>query len=121
MSVPVHLFRNGITTHWHKFTFPVLTALPLRNMSHVWGYLNSFELPSFTRPCGFRSYAYMFGCNLNEIESGDFAHYVSLGEFFYRNLKPGVRPVDISVLVSEAGDFLDTSVPYHRQIGQYSR
>lgn len=80
----------------------VLGALPLRNMSRVWGYLNSFELPVWIRPYGFRLYAYMFGCNLDEIEPSDLTHYASLGDFFYRKLKPGVRPVDNSVLVSPA-------------------
>ncbi|KAG6334912.1 hypothetical protein ID866_4173 [Astraeus odoratus] len=84
---------------WHVH---VLGALPLRNMSRVWGYLNSFELPVWVRPYGFRLYAYMFGCNLDEIEPSDLTHYASLGEFFYRKLKPGVRPVDNAVLVSPA-------------------
>ncbi|KAI6137302.1 phosphatidylserine decarboxylase-domain-containing protein [Pisolithus sp. B1] len=68
----------------------VLGALPLRNMSRVWGYMNSFELPIWIRPYGFRLYAFMFGFML------------VLGDFFYRKLKPGVRPVDNSVLVSPA-------------------
>ncbi|KAI5985073.1 phosphatidylserine decarboxylase-domain-containing protein [Pisolithus albus] len=80
----------------------VLGALPLRNMSRVWGYMNSFELPVWFRPYGFRLYASMFGCNLEEIEPSDLTQYASLGEFFYRKLKPGVRPVDNSVLVSPA-------------------
>lgn len=80
----------------------VLGALPLRNMSRVWGYLNSFELPIWIRPYGFRLYAYMFGCNLDEIEPDDLTQYASLGDFFYRKLKPGARPVDNSVLVSPA-------------------
>lgn len=75
-------------------------ALPLRNLSRVWGYLNSFELPVWIRPYGFRLYAYVFGCNLDEIEPSDLTKYASLGEFFYRKLKPGVRPVDNAVLVS---------------------
>ncbi|KAI5992969.1 phosphatidylserine decarboxylase [Pisolithus albus] len=80
----------------------VLGALPLRNMSRVWGYMNSFELPVWIRPYGFRLYAFMFGCNLEEIEPSDLTQYSSLGDFFYRKLKPGVRPVDNSVLVSPA-------------------
>ncbi|KAI6047005.1 phosphatidylserine decarboxylase-domain-containing protein [Pisolithus marmoratus] len=84
---------------WHVH---VLGALPLRNMSRVWGYMNSFELPVWIRPYGFRFYAYMFGCNLDEIDPPDLTQYASLGEFFYRKLKPGARPVDNAVLVSPA-------------------
>ncbi|KAF8833900.1 phosphatidylserine decarboxylase [Paxillus ammoniavirescens] len=80
----------------------VIGALPLRNMSRVWGYMNSFELPIWIRPYGFRFYAYVFGCNLEEIEPSDLTKYASLGEFFYRQLKPGARPVDNAVLVSPA-------------------
>ncbi|KAF9261424.1 phosphatidylserine decarboxylase 1 [Marasmius fiardii PR-910] len=80
----------------------VLGALPLRNMSRLWGYLNSLELPPWFRPIGFRVYAYAFGCNLDEIEPSDLRAYHSLGDFFYRKLKPGVRPVDNAVLVSPA-------------------
>lgn len=76
----------------------VLGALPLRNMSRLWGYLNSLELPPWFRPYGFRIYAFAFGCNLEEIDE-DLKTYRSLGEFFYRKLKDGVRPVDNAVLV----------------------
>jgi len=55
------------------------------------------------RPFGFKLYATIFGCNLDEIEFDDLHHYESLGEFFYRRLKEGSRPVDTSVpLVSPA-------------------
>jgi phosphatidylserine decarboxylase len=71
-------------------------------MSRVWGYVNSLELPVWFRPYGFRLYAFAFGCNLEEIEFADLSHYTSLGDFFYRKLKPGMRPVDKAILVSPA-------------------
>lgn len=77
----------------------MLGALPLRNLSRLWGYLNSLELPIWARPTGFRLYAKAFGCNLEEVEHGDLTRYASLGDFFYRRLKDGVRPVADSVLV----------------------
>ncbi|KAG6836529.1 hypothetical protein H0H93_007075 [Arthromyces matolae] len=80
----------------------VIGALPLRNMSRLWGYINSLELPIWFRPWGFRLYAFAFGCNLDEVETDDLTTYPSLGAFFYRKLKPGVRPVDPAVLVSPA-------------------
>ncbi|OAX41187.1 phosphatidylserine decarboxylase [Rhizopogon vinicolor AM-OR11-026] len=80
----------------------VLGALPLRNMSRIWGYLNSLELPVWIRPYGFRFYAYIFGCNLEEIDPDDLTQYASLGDFFYRKLKDGARPIDNAVLVSPA-------------------
>ncbi|EIW86063.1 phosphatidylserine decarboxylase [Coniophora puteana RWD-64-598 SS2] len=80
----------------------VIGALPLRNMSRLWGYLNSLELPVWFRPYGFRLYAFAFGCNLEEIEIEDLTRYRSLGDFFYRKLKAGARPVDNAVIVSPA-------------------
>ena len=80
----------------------VIGALPLRNMSRLWGYLNSLELPIWFRPFGFKLYALLFGCNLDEIEYSDLKRYASLGDFFYRRLKEGTRPVDNVALVSPA-------------------
>lgn len=77
----------------------VIGALPLRNLSRLWGYLNSFELPVWFRPTGFRLYSYIFGVNINEAEH-ELTHYKSLGDFFYRRLKPGARPIDDAILVS---------------------
>jgi phosphatidylserine decarboxylase len=59
-------------------------------------------LPIWFRPYGFQFYAFVFGCNLDEIEHADLTHYASLGDFFYRKLKEGVRPVDNAALVSPA-------------------
>ncbi|PPQ65607.1 hypothetical protein CVT24_011816 [Panaeolus cyanescens] len=84
---------------WHVH---VIGALPLRNMSRLWGYVNSLELPVWFRPYGLRLYAYAFGCNLDEIEPKDLREYPSLGAFFYRKLKDGARPVDPAILVSPA-------------------
>ncbi|OSD05725.1 phosphatidylserine decarboxylase [Trametes coccinea BRFM310] len=84
---------------WHVH---VIGALPLRNLSRLWGYLNSLELPVWFRPYGFRLYAWIFGCNLDEIDPPDLTQYRSLGEFFYRKLKDGARPIADSVLVSPA-------------------
>jgi phosphatidylserine decarboxylase len=74
----------------------VMGALPLRSLSQVWGYLNGLVLPVWFRPFGFKLYARIFGCNLEEMEEQDLTKYQSLGEFFYRTLKPGVRPIDTS-------------------------
>ncbi|EKM48385.1 uncharacterized protein PHACADRAFT_109032 [Phanerochaete carnosa HHB-10118-sp] len=83
------------------WTVHVMGALPLRNVSRVWGYVNSLELPVWARPAGFKVYAWIFGCNLDEVEK-DLKEYASLGDFFYRKLKDGTRPVADVILVSPA-------------------
>jgi phosphatidylserine decarboxylase len=54
------------------------------------------------RPFGFKLYARIFGCNLAEMKEQDLTAYKSLGEFFYRELAPGLRPVADAPLVSPA-------------------
>ena len=80
----------------------ILGALPLRNLSRLWGWLNSFELPEWLRPISFKFYAFLFGCDLTEIEPSDLREYPSLGAFFYRSLAPGTRPIADASLVSPA-------------------
>ena len=79
----------------------VLGALPLRSLSQLWGYLNGLVLPVWFRPTGFRIYAAIFGCNLEECAEQDLTKYESLGEFFYRELKPGARAIADAPMVSQ--------------------
>ncbi|KAG8896733.1 phosphatidylserine decarboxylase 1, partial [Tulasnella sp. 403] len=97
----------------------VLGALPLRNLSRLWGYLNSIELPLWLRPTGIRLYAWIFGCNLEEAEHSDLRKYASLGDFFYRRLKQGTRPIENASLVSPAdGTILHFGVIDNHRIEQ---
>lgn len=78
--------------------------LPLRTISRLWGWINSFELPGPIRVPILRSYARMFGCDLDEALMEDLNQYRNLGEFFRRSLKPGLRPIegDEDAIVSPA-------------------
>lgn len=84
------------------WTVYVIGALPLNAISRAWGWANNLTLPIWFRPFGFRLYAWIFGCNLDEMKDPDLTHYKSLGEFFYRELKDGARPIQDAVLVSPA-------------------
>ncbi|WWC63389.1 phosphatidylserine decarboxylase [Kwoniella dejecticola CBS 10117] len=79
----------------------VLGALPLRSLSQLWGYLNGLVLPVWFRPFGFKLYATIFGCNLDEVPK-DLKEYESLGDFFYREMKEGQRPISDAPMVSPA-------------------
>lgn len=78
------------------------STLPLKAVSRLWGRLNDIELPVWMREPGFKFYSYLFGVNLDEVAEPDLATYRNLGEFFYRKLKPGVRPIADTALVSPA-------------------
>ncbi|KAK1783629.1 phosphatidylserine decarboxylase-domain-containing protein [Copromyces sp. CBS 386.78] len=72
----------------------VMSTLPLKAMSRLWGKFNELNIPYYLRAPGFRLYAYFFGVNLDEVEEQDLHKFPNLAAFFYRTLKPGVRPVD---------------------------
>ncbi|KAK4150394.1 phosphatidylserine decarboxylase proenzyme 1, mitochondrial [Chaetomidium leptoderma] len=72
----------------------VMSTLPLKAMSRLWGAFNEVTLPTFLRVPGFRLYSFLFGVNLDEVEEPDLRVFPNLAAFFYRTLKPGARPLD---------------------------
>lgn len=72
----------------------VLSTLPLRSISRLWGKFNAIELPLFMRVPGYKLYSWIFGCNLNELKEPDLTKYRNLAEFFSRELKEGARIID---------------------------
>lgn len=72
----------------------VMSTLPLKAISRVWGRFNELEIPYYLRVPGFKLYSYIFGVNLSEVSEPDLHVYPNLASFFYRTLKPGVRPLD---------------------------
>jgi phosphatidylserine decarboxylase len=84
----------------------VIDALPLRALSRLWGRINNeYNLPVWLREPFYKSYSWLFKCNLEEIENTDLKSYPNLGSFFYRSLKPGVRPIENATLVGSGYDF----------------
>lgn len=72
----------------------VMSTLPLKALSRLWGRFNELDIPYYLRVPGFRLYSFIFGVNLDEMEEQDLHKYPNLAKFFYRTLKPGVRPID---------------------------
>lgn len=71
-----------------------MSTLPLKAMSRLWGRFNEIELPYYFRVPGFKLYSWIFGVNLSEVAEPDLHTYPNLAAFFYRKLKPGMRPLD---------------------------
>lgn len=84
------------------FLLYLVGTLPLNAMSRAWGWANGLTLPVWFRPYGFKLYAWLFGCNLDEMREKDLTQYQSLGEFFTRELEPDARPISSALLVSPA-------------------
>ncbi|KAF3481121.1 phosphatidylserine decarboxylase proenzyme [Arthroderma uncinatum] len=72
----------------------VMSTLPLKLVSRIWGRFNELVLPYPLRVPGFKLYSWIFGVNLDEVDEPDLHVYPNLASFFYRKLKPGVRPLD---------------------------
>ncbi|KYG43805.1 hypothetical protein M433DRAFT_136109 [Acidomyces richmondensis BFW] len=71
-----------------------MSTIPLKALSRWWGWFNSLDIPYYLRVPGFKLYGWIFGVNFDEISEPDLHKYRNLAEFFYRTLKPGVRPID---------------------------
>ncbi|KAI9809792.1 MAG: hypothetical protein M1825_000225 [Sarcosagium campestre] len=72
----------------------VMSTLPLKAVSRVWGRFNELQIPYYLRVPGFKLYSWIFGVNLSEVAEPDLHTYPNLASFFYRTLKPGSRPLD---------------------------
>ncbi|KAI1284669.1 phosphatidylserine decarboxylase-domain-containing protein [Xylaria sp. FL0933] len=72
----------------------VMSTLPLKAVSRLWGRFNELTIPYYLRVPGFKLYSFIFGVNLDEVSEPDLHVYPNLASFFYRTLKPGVRPLD---------------------------
>lgn len=71
-----------------------MSTLPLKAMSRIWGKFNELDIPYYLRVPGFKLYGWIFGVNFAEINEPDLHVYPNLASFFYRQLKPGARPLD---------------------------
>lgn len=76
------------------WTVQVMSTLPLKALSRLWGRFNEIDIPYYFRVPGFKLYSFIFGVNLNEVSEPDLHVYPNLAAFFYRTLKPGARPLD---------------------------
>ncbi|KAF3203991.1 phosphatidylserine decarboxylase 1 [Orbilia oligospora] len=82
----------------------ILSTLPLKALSRLWGKFNEIPLPVIFRPFGFKLYAFIFGVNISEAKNQDLKSYKNLAEFFYREIDPAVRPIDKSSAVVSPSD-----------------
>ncbi|KAI5367537.1 putative phosphatidylserine decarboxylase [Septoria linicola] len=76
------------------WTVQIMSTIPLKALSRWWGWMNSIDIPYYLRVPGFKLYGWIFGVNFDEVSEPDLRKYRNLSEFFYRTLKPGVRPLD---------------------------
>ncbi|KAG1857046.1 phosphatidylserine decarboxylase-domain-containing protein [Suillus subluteus] len=95
-------YRKKVARAENEVHVHVIGALPLRNMSRIWGYMNFTRTTSLDTALWLPALCIRFCCNLEEIDPDDLAQYASLGQFFYRKLKPWCQAIDNAILVSPA-------------------
>lgn len=86
--------KRKTTANFVRRQVRVMSTLPLKAMSRIWGRFNELEIPYYLRVPGFKLYSWIFGVNLDEVAEPDLHVYPNLASFFYRKIKPGVRPLD---------------------------
>lgn len=99
----------------------IMSTLPLKALSRIWGRFNELEIPYYLRVPGFKLYGWIFGVNFSEISEPDLHTYPNLAAFFYRTLKPGVRPLDpnpTSILSPADGKILQFGTIEHGEVEQ---
>ncbi|KAF2265242.1 phosphatidylserine decarboxylase [Lojkania enalia] len=99
----------------------IMSTLPLKALSRLWGRFNELDIPYYLRVPGFKLYSFIFGVNLSEIEEADLHKFPNLAAFFYRTLKPGVRPLDPdpnAVLSPADGKIIQFGLIKHGEVEQ---
>ena len=99
----------------------VMSTLPLKALSRIWGRFNELHIPYYLRIPGFKLYGWIFGVNFAEVGEDDLHTYPNLASFFYRSLKPGVRPLDPNpnaILSPADGRVLQFGVIEHGEVEQ---
>lgn len=84
--------------------------LPRRSLSRWVGQLVHWRGPVWWAELSVRAFAWIFNINLGEAEK-PYTEYPSIGEFFVRRLKPGVRPVGNSWAVHPADSRITQFAP----------
>ncbi|ORY16436.1 phosphatidylserine decarboxylase proenzyme [Clohesyomyces aquaticus] len=98
-----------------------MSTLPLKALSRVWGRFNELQIPYYLRVPGFKLYSFIFGVNLSEVSEPDLHVYPNLASFFYRTLKPGVRPLDPNpnaILSPADGKVIQFGIIEHGEVEQ---
>ncbi|MEK2645387.1 archaetidylserine decarboxylase [Bdellovibrio sp. BCCA] len=88
----------------------ITRILPKRRLSRWVGYFMHWKGPSLWAKLSIRGFAWLYNINLEEAEKA-YTEYPSIGEFFVRRLKSGIRPVANSWAVHPADSRITQSAP----------
>ncbi len=88
----------------------ITRLLPKRRLSRLVGKIVHWQGPAWWAKCSIWAFAHYYKINLNEAEKV-YSEYPSIGEFFVRRLKVGIRPVADSWAVHPADSKITQAAP----------
>ncbi|WP_246845514.1 archaetidylserine decarboxylase [Bdellovibrio sp. NC01] len=88
----------------------ITRILPKRRLSRLAGKIMHYQGPKWWANMSVKAFASMYNINLEESEK-HYSEYPSIGEFFVRRLKPGLRPVANSWAVHPADSVITQAAP----------
>lgn len=88
----------------------ITRILPKRRLSRWVGNFMHWEGPSWWAKISIRAFAWFYNINLDETEK-DYFEYKSIGDFFVRRLKAGVRPISEAMAVHPADSRITQAAP----------
>ena len=86
----------------------ILYLVPKKKLSRLVGFGVHLQLPKPLRTAAIHWFAKRYSINLSEAEY-PISHYASIGDFFVRKLKPGIRPIGSAPFVHPADSLLTQS------------
>lgn len=88
----------------------ITRILPKRRLSRWVGHFVHWEGPSWWARISIRTFAWLYNINLAEAEK-DYFEYKSIGDFFVRRLRAGVRPLAEALVVHPADSRITQAAP----------
>ncbi|XP_040580826.1 phosphatidylserine decarboxylase proenzyme, mitochondrial isoform X1 [Lepeophtheirus salmonis] len=98
----IYFFQLHAQIHRLSPSISWKSYVPLRSVSRLWGLIAECQNPLIAKPL-VTWYANTFGCISEEAEF-PLEEYPSLGEFFRRKLKPGIRPLEKDAVIVSPAD-----------------
>uniref|UniRef100_A0A914HAN6 phosphatidylserine decarboxylase n=1 Tax=Globodera rostochiensis TaxID=31243 RepID=A0A914HAN6_GLORO len=100
--VPSSRERQDPTHYYTDWKIRLYTKFPWNAVSSIVGFLSNIPIPVVLRAPIYGVYVRFFNCRMDEAAEESLQAYPTFAAFFTRPLRPGVRPISHSLLVSPA-------------------
>lgn len=104
---------KGDCVGYKVFMSEITRLLPKRRLSRWIGHFMHWQGPKWWAKLSVKTFAKMYNIDLNEAEK-PYSDYPSIGEFFIRKLKAGIRPIGQGWAVHPADSKITQAEPIHK-------